>query len=188
MRSCFRLTEVVFKSFWVKKYSVFLPKEENIVTNQYERKLHTRTPQSHNYNFHTFTASLNLPSAQHQITGYQDMLHHSFIHSISIAPFQVHYYSEVLPKQHGYCVRVSHRSATGNCEWRIVQGSYVAARAGFEPTTLQMKGDESSNEPPRLKCIRLQEFSRYTAGSCRQAKNWGWQRSKHSQLYLYWNK
>ena len=41
---------------------------------------------------------------------------HSFIHSISIAPLQVHYYSEALPTQHGYCARVSRRSATGNCE------------------------------------------------------------------------
>ena len=40
----------------------------------------------------------------------------SFIQAISIAPLQVHYYSEVLPTQHGYCVRVSCRSATGNCE------------------------------------------------------------------------
>ena len=28
------------------------------------------------------------------------------------------------------------------------QGLYVAARAGFEPTTLQTTGDESTNEPP----------------------------------------
>src|SRR6218665_1701798 len=37
---------------------------------------------------------------------------------ISIAPLQVHFYSEVLPTRHGYCVGVSHRSATGNCERR----------------------------------------------------------------------
>src|SRR6218665_3189739 len=30
----------------------------------------------------------------------------------------------------------------------LAQGLYVAARAGFEPTTLLMKGDESTNEPP----------------------------------------
>ena len=29
------------------------------------------------------------------------------------------------------------------------QGPCVAARAGFEPTTLWMKGNESTNEPPR---------------------------------------
>ena len=42
----------------------------------------------------------------------------SFIHSfIPTAPLQVHYYSEALPTQHGYC-------------------PYAAARAGFEPATL----------------------------------------------------
>ena len=30
----------------------------------------------------------------------------------------------------------------------LAQGPYVAARAGFEPTTLLAKGDESTNEPP----------------------------------------
>ena len=41
---------------------------------------------------------------------------HSFIQAISIAPLQVHYYSEALPTQDGFCVRVSRRNATGNCE------------------------------------------------------------------------
>jgi len=31
---------------------------------------------------------------------------HSFIQAISIAPLQVHFYSEALPTQHGYCVRI----------------------------------------------------------------------------------
>jgi len=43
---------------------------------------------------------------------------HSFIPAISIAPLQVHYYSEPLPTKHKYCVEVSHWSATGNCERR----------------------------------------------------------------------
>jgi len=43
---------------------------------------------------------------------------HSFIQAISIAPLQVHYYSEALLTQHGYCAGVSLRSATGNCELR----------------------------------------------------------------------
>src|SRR6218665_1032480 len=30
----------------------------------------------------------------------------------------------------------------------LAQGLYVAARAGFEPTTLLTKGDESTIEPP----------------------------------------
>ena len=37
---------------------------------------------------------------------------HSFIY---IAPLQVRCYSEALSTQHGYCVGVSGRSATGNC-------------------------------------------------------------------------
>ena len=66
-----------------------------------------------------------------------EMLHvlNSFVQTISIAPLQVHYYSEVLltqhgycarisrqsatgNSQHGYCARISRRSATGNCKWR----------------------------------------------------------------------
>ena len=54
---------------------------------------------------------------------------HSFTLAISIAPLQVHYYSEALPTQHGYFVGVSRRSATGNCEWRTCLGPYVLARA-----------------------------------------------------------
>jgi len=42
---------------------------------------------------------------------------HSFIQDISIAPLQVHYYSEALPTWHEYCVGVSRQSATSNCEW-----------------------------------------------------------------------
>jgi len=41
---------------------------------------------------------------------------YSFSQAISIASLQVHYYSEALPTQHGYCVGVSRRSATSNCE------------------------------------------------------------------------
>ena len=41
---------------------------------------------------------------------------HSFIQAIAIAHLQVHYYSEALLTLLGYCVGVSHQSATGNCE------------------------------------------------------------------------
>ena len=47
--------------------------------------------------------------------------------------------------QHGYCVRVSHSTASEV----LAQGPYVTAKEGFELTTLQMKGYESTNEPPR---------------------------------------
>ena len=39
-----------------------------------------------------------------------------FIQTISIVHLQVQYYSEALPTHHGYCVGVSRRNATGNCE------------------------------------------------------------------------
>ena len=38
-----------------------------------------------------------------------DVLDHLFILDISIAPLQVHYYSEALPTQHGYRVGILHR-------------------------------------------------------------------------------
>ena len=74
---------------------------------------------------------------------------HSFIQTISIAPLQVHYYLEALPTQHGYCARVSHRSATGNCVLGLAQGPCMVARAGFEPTTIRLKVIDSTNAPPR---------------------------------------
>src|SRR6218665_2128592 len=56
----------------------------------------------------------------------------SFIQAISIAPLQVHYYSEALPSQHGYCAGISRRSATGNCEQRtcprFLRGDSSASR------------------------------------------------------------
>src|SRR6218665_641725 len=64
---------------------------------------------------------------------------HSFSQTISIVPHQVHFYSEALPTQHGYCAGVSRRSATGNCELKTCSSLYVAARAGVEPTTLRFK-------------------------------------------------
>ena len=72
---------------------------------------------------------------------------HSFIQAISIAPLQVHYYIEALLTKHGYCAGNSCLSATGNCEWRIAQGPFVAARAGVEPMTLRTKGVDSTNAP-----------------------------------------
>src|SRR6218665_3173288 len=41
---------------------------------------------------------------------------HSFNQAISVAPLPVQYYSEAFPTRQGYCVGVSRRSATGNCE------------------------------------------------------------------------
>ena len=58
-------------------------------------------------------------------------LFHSFIQAISIAPLQVHYYSETLQTQHGYCVGVSRQSTTATASDGLAQGPYVADRAGF---------------------------------------------------------
>ena len=38
----------------------------------------------------------------------------------------------------------------------LAQGPYLAARAGFEPMTLQTKGVESTNVPPRQMCHHAQ--------------------------------
>ena|SRR6218665_3342546 len=42
----------------------------------------------------------------------------------------------------------------------LVQGPYVAARAGFEPTTLRTKGAESTNEPHAPNTV-TSDFRRY---------------------------
>ena len=59
--------------------------------------------------------SINQCKGSHSTTGhncftkslkYSLLVHSSFIQAISDAPLQVHYYSEALPIQHGYCVGV----------------------------------------------------------------------------------
>jgi len=41
----------------------------------------------------------------------------------------------------------------------LAQGPYGAARTGFEPTTLQTKDDESTNEPPRPTIYTVQRIT-----------------------------
>ena len=57
---------------------------------------------------------------------------HSFIQVISIVPLPVLYYSEALPAQHEYCVGISCRSGTGNCELktcpRSIHGGWSGSR------------------------------------------------------------
>ena len=65
---------------------------------------------------------------------------YSFILDISIAPLQVHYYSEALPTQHTNTVLQFHAEAP-QASKGLVQGPCVAARAGFKPTTLRTKGN-----------------------------------------------
>ena len=74
---------------------------------------------------------------------------HSFIPAISIAPLQVLYYSEALPTTARILYRSFTPKRTGNCMKRLAKGPYVAARAGVEPTTLQLKVIVSTKAPPR---------------------------------------
>src|SRR6218665_3591559 len=71
---------------------------------------------------------------------------HSFIHF-------GHFYSVPTTQrrsrlQHGYCIGVSRRSAQATAGNELAQGLYVAARAGVEPTTLQLKVIVSTKAPP----------------------------------------
>ena|SRR6218665_582638 len=81
----------------------------------------------------------------------------SFIPTISIAPLQVHFYSEVLSTQHRYCAGVSRRAPQATVCSGLAQGPYVAARAGVETTTLRLKAINSTNAPP---CPNVQQEPR----------------------------
>src|SRR6218665_2322530 len=70
---------------------------------------------------------------------------HSFILAISIAPLPVLYYSEALPTT----AQILYRSFTPKRTGRLVQGPYVTARAGVEPTTLRLKAIDSTKAPSR---------------------------------------
>src|SRR6218665_1808829 len=75
------------------------------------------------------------------------LLINSFIQAFSLAPLQVHYYSKALQTQHGYYVSEFHAEAPqATVSEGLAKGPYVAARVGFEPTTIRMKGVESNNE------------------------------------------
>src|SRR6218665_1528027 len=58
--------------------------------------------------------------------------------------------------QHGYFIGVSRRSAqaTVHVGKGLAQGPYMAARAGFEPTTLRLKAIDSTKAPscPTIDC------------------------------------
>src|SRR6218665_3746253 len=62
---------------------------------------------------------------------------HSFIQAISIAPLQVHYYSEALPTQHGYCGGVLLPKLVTASEG-LAQGPYMVARAGLVAHTVSI--------------------------------------------------
>ena len=74
---------------------------------------------------------------------------HSFIQDISIAPLHVRYYSEALPTLYDHLCRsfmLKHHRQLWVKDLPVVP--MWGARAGFKPTTLWTKSDESTNEPP----------------------------------------
>src|SRR6218665_333242 len=71
----------------------------------------------------------------------------------AIAAVQVHYYSETLPTTTRMLGRnftpKRHRLLQAKDLPKVSSVGYVAARPGFEPTTLRTKGDESKTDSPR---------------------------------------
>ena len=61
---------------------------------------------------------------------------HSFILVISIAPLQVHNYSEALPTTARILYRGFTRSAQATVSKGLAQGPNLAIKAGVEPTTV----------------------------------------------------
>jgi len=77
----------------------------------------------------------------------------SFIHSFCQfpeRPFKSNTIQRCSRLQHGYCIGVSHRSDQATVGKGLVQGPHVAARAGVELMTLQLKVIDSTKAPPRL--------------------------------------
>jgi len=59
-------------------------------------------------------------------------------------------------------VELTRWSATGNYEWRLAQGPFMAARVGFEPATFQTQGTELTTNPhrPTYVCIHMYMYVR----------------------------
>ena len=95
-------------------------------------------------------------SSRHEI---DTLWNRSFIQTISTVPLQVHYYSEALPTQHGYCARVSRRSATGNCELRTcprsLRGGYSGSRT-HDPSDERRRLYQCATHAPQS-CITTTE-------------------------------
>src|SRR6218665_716453 len=53
------------------------------------------------------------------------------------------------PQQLTLCRSLNSEALQATVSKRLAQGPYVAARAGFEPTTVRSKGIDSTNAPPR---------------------------------------
>src|SRR6218665_1675680 len=72
----------------------------------------------------------------------------SFIQAISIAPFQVYYYSEALRHSTDTVPEFEAEASQATVSEGLTQGPYVAARPGVEPMTLRTKDVASTNAPP----------------------------------------
>src|SRR6218665_3823661 len=113
---------------------------------------------------HDFIHKNKPPSLSHRPQTKGKMIFiHSFNPDISIAPLQVHYYSEALPTTIIDIIGVytTKRYRQPYTVYTVYNIYYIllvkdlpkvpgkAARMGFEPTTFRSKGIESTNVPSR---------------------------------------
>ena len=79
-----------------------------------------------------------------------NVIHSGYLYSTSSSPLLLRGAPDT-----AYTVSEFHAKAPqATASEGLAQGPYVAARAGFELTTLRMKGDKSTNEPscPTIMC------------------------------------
>ena len=67
-------------------------------------------------------------------------MHSGYFYSASSSPLLLRGAADI--------ARVSREAARATVSEKLAQGPYVAASAGFEPMTLRMKNDKSTNESP----------------------------------------
>src|SRR6218665_1422535 len=77
---------------------------------------------------------------------YRSFIHSGHFYSAPSSPLLLRGASDYST---GYCIGVSPRSAQATAGKGLLQGPYVAARAGVEPTTLRLKVIVSTKAPPR---------------------------------------
>ena len=92
----------------------------------------------------------------------------SFILDISIAPLKVHYCTTQRRSRHNTdTVSEFHAEASqATASEGLTQGPYVAARAGYEPTTLRSIAIDSTNEPPRPTKLDSYDEFLFTCNMC----------------------
>jgi len=85
-----------------------------------------------------------ISSVLSSVTYFHSFIHSDHFYSASSSPLVL----KSVPDTARILCGVSCRSATGNCELRTSQGSYVMARAGVKPTALRLKAVDSTKAPP----------------------------------------